>query len=58
MQGRRKKKGSAYGKMELIRPVADDFVFSRVVVDLVLIDLVAPGGIPVLVEEHRVAGDA
>lgn len=52
------KKGKAYIKMELICPVANDFVFSRSVSDLVLVDLIAPGGISVFIEEHWVASYA
>lgn len=52
------KKGNTHGEMKLIRPVANDFVLSRSVSDLVLVDLVAPGGISVFVEEHWVASYA
>lgn len=48
----------AYTEVELICPVANDFIFCRAVSDLVLVDLITAGGISVLVEEHRVASDA
>lgn len=44
--------------MELIRPVANNFVFGRLVSDLVLVDLVATGGISILIEEHWAASYA
>lgn len=44
--------------MKLICPVANHFVFSCPVFDLVLINLVTTGSISVLIEEHRVASYA
>lgn len=44
--------------MELIRPVTNYFVFGRSVFDLVLVDLVASGGISIFIEEHWVASYA
>lgn len=45
-------------EMKLIRPVADHFVLRCSITDLVLVDLVATGGVSVLVEEHRVSCNA
>lgn len=44
--------------MKLICPVANHFVFSCPVFDLVLVDLVTTGGISIFIEEHRVASYA
>lgn len=44
--------------MELIRPVANYFVFGRSVSDLVLVDLVASRGVSIFIEEHWVASYA
>lgn len=52
------REGSAHVEMELIRPVADYFVFSCPVDDLVLVDLVASRSISVFIEEHRVSSYA
>lgn len=49
---------SAYIKVELICPVADDFVLSCAVADLILVDLVPPRGIPIFIEEHWIASYA
>lgn len=38
--------------------MADDFIFSRSVSNLVLVDLVASRGISIFIEEHRVASYA
>lgn len=46
-----------YIKMELVCPVANFFVFRRLVPSLVLIDLVAAWSISVLIEEHRIASN-
>lgn len=54
----RNRKGNAHIELEIIRPMSDAFVFSRSVLDLVLVDLVAPGGISVFVEENWVASYA
>lgn len=48
----------AYIEVELICPVADDFILCRAVSDLVLVDLITAGGISVLVEQHGVASNA
>lgn len=48
----------AHVKVELIRPMANDFVFGRPVSDLVLVDLVAARGVSVFIEEHWVSGYA
>lgn len=52
------RKDNAHVEMELIRPVANDFVFRCSISDLVLVDLVAPRGISIFVEEHWVASYA
>lgn len=44
--------------MELICPVPNDFVLSRLVSDLVLVYLVAPRCISIFIEEHWVTTDA
>jgi len=51
-------KGDAYVEIELIRPLADYFVFGGLVSDLVLVDLVSPRSISVFIEEHWVSSDA
>ena len=44
--------------MKLICPVANHFVFSRLVSDLVLVDLITTGSISVFIEEYWVASYA
>lgn len=44
--------------MELICPVTNDFIFSCLVSDLVLVDLVASRGISIFVEQNWVASYA
>lgn len=48
----------SYIEMKLIGPVADNFVLRCPIPDLVLVDLVATGGVSVLVEQHRVSCNA
>lgn len=52
------RKGKAHIEKELIRPMANDFVFSRSVSDLVLVDLVATRGISIFIEEYWIASNA
>lgn len=52
------RKDKAHVEMELIRPVANNFVFGRSVSDLVLVDLVATRGVSILIEEHWAASYA
>lgn len=49
------KRKDAHIEMKLICPVANHFVFSRSVSDLVLVDLVTTRSISIFIEEHRVA---
>lgn len=46
------RKRNAYIKMKLICPVANDFVFSCLVSELILVDLIAPRCISIFIEEH------
>ena len=48
----------AHVKVQLICPMADDFVFGRLVPDLVLVDLVAARSVSIFIEEHWGSGDA
>lgn len=52
------KRKDAHIEIKLICPVANHFVFSRLVSDLVLVDLVTTGSISVFIEEHRIASYA
>lgn len=44
----------AYIQMQLVGPMANDFIFSCSVFDLVLVDLIAPRSISIFIEEHRI----
>ena len=55
---RRCKRKDAHIEMKLICPVANHFVFSRLVSDLVLVDLITTGSISVFIEEYWVASYA
>lgn len=52
------KRKDTHIEMKLICPVANHFVFSCPVFNLVLVDLVATGSISVFIEEHWVASYA
>lgn len=44
--------------MELVSPLANDFVLCCFVIYLVLVDIIAPRSIPILIELHRISSYA
>lgn len=44
--------------MELVSPVANDFILCCFVVYLVLVDIIAARSIPILIKLHRIASYA
>lgn len=48
----------AYSEVQVVGPGANGLVLSRAVAQLVLVDVVAPGGISILIEGHGVPRDA